>query len=80
MPTGFAALPPPGPATPVTASATVPRLRAERARAISRAVSSLTAPCFFSVSSLHAEQLALGGVRIGDEAALEPVATSRRPR
>ena len=52
MPTGFSGLPPPGPATPVTASASVPLLRASAPRAISRAVSSLTAPCFFRVYSL----------------------------
>ena len=43
-----------------------------RRAAISRAVSSLTAPWRRRVLCLDAEQLALGGVRVGDEAALEP--------
>src|SRR6266581_3773499 len=45
MPTGFSFVPPVGPATPVTATATCARLRASAPDAISFAVSRLTAPC-----------------------------------
>ena len=45
MPTGFAGVPPVGPATPDTATATSARLRASAPSAISHTVASLTAPC-----------------------------------
>ena len=44
-PTGFSALPPPGPAMPVTATLTLARDRARAPSAIARATSALTAPC-----------------------------------
>src|SRR6266702_3266326 len=45
VPTGFAFVPPAGPATPVTAIETCARLRASAPAAISWTVSRLTAPC-----------------------------------
>ena len=51
VPTGFAALPPPGPATPVMESESVPLLWRSAPSAISRAASSLTAPWVLMVSS-----------------------------
>ncbi len=51
MPTGFAGVPPPGPAIPVTATASVAALRASAPSAISRATASLTAPHRARVSS-----------------------------
>jgi hypothetical protein len=49
-PTGFSGVPPAGPATPVTATATSAPLRAKAPAAISRAVASLAAPSAASVS------------------------------
>ncbi|MEZ5420670.1 MAG: hypothetical protein R2708_25465 [Vicinamibacterales bacterium] len=44
VPTGFSAVPPPGPATPVTATVTSTPARARRPSAIAAATASLTAP------------------------------------
>jgi hypothetical protein len=41
---------------------------------MARATGSLTAPCCFDQRGGHAQQLGLGSVGIGDEAALEPLA------
>ena len=49
IPTGLVSVPPPGPAIPVTATATCARLRLSAPDAISRAVSSLTAPWLLGV-------------------------------
>ena len=70
-PTGFSAVPPPGPATPVMLTATLrpgmreraPRHR-DRRRLADRAVR-------FERGGRHVEQFPLGLVRIGHEAALE---------
>ena len=51
VPTGFASLPPPGPATPVVEIAIVAPVRVSAPRAISMAVSWLTAPCAAKVDS-----------------------------
>ena len=45
VPTGFASVPPPGPAMPVTATATSTPSRSTAPRAIASATGSLTAPC-----------------------------------
>src|SRR5262249_43168917 len=50
VPTGFSGVPPVGPATPVMDTATLALLRSSAPRAISLAVSSLTAPCAWRVS------------------------------
>src|SRR5579864_7648065 len=50
-PTGFSALPPPGPATPVTDTARSTRARATAPFAIAIAVSLLIAPCAARVAS-----------------------------
>ena len=58
VPTGFAALPPPGPAMPVTETASVDA-RAARAApsAMARATGSLTAPCSAISAGIDAQQL-----------------------
>ena len=50
-PTGFCALPPPGPATPVTATVMSACERASAPWVIARATASLTAPCSTSIAS-----------------------------
>ncbi len=45
VPTGFSAVPPPGPAIPVVATARSTPLASRRPDAIARATGSLTAPC-----------------------------------
>ena len=72
-PTGFAALPPSGPAIPVTLTAISAREFLSAPSAIAAAVSALTAPKRASVSARNAEQFLLGRVGIDDEAALEHV-------
>ena len=66
-PTGFSAVPPPGPATPVTATAMSAPSRARAPLAIAAAVSAETAPCVASTSSRHAELLRLDVVRVRDD-------------
>ena len=72
-PTGLPGVAPPGPAMPVIATARSASECASAPCAIASAVSRLTAPCRSSVSGRHAEHRLLGGVRIGDEAALDHV-------
>ena len=72
-PTGLAAVPPPGPATPVTATAVSAWECAIAPSAIARATASLTAPCMAIRSARHAQAFGLGLVGVGDEAALDHV-------
>ena len=51
VPTGFSAVPPSGPAMPLTAMPQVAPVRARTPSAISSTVGSLTAPCDSSVSA-----------------------------
>ena len=57
-----------------------PRVARSAPSAIARATSALTAPCAAISAAGDAEHLALGLVRIGDEAALEPVARAGERR
>ena len=63
---------------PVTATAKRAGERASTPSAIARATSALTAPWRAMSAGGDAEQLALGRVRVGDDAALEPRRSSRR--
>ena len=79
-PTGFSAVPPPGPAIPVTETATSAPSRSRAPAAIAAAVSAETAPCRSSISSGHAELARLHLVRVRDDGADEDVARARDRR
>ena len=80
-PTGFSAEPPPGPAIAGDRQRDARRATGRARRPPSPARSSReTAPCVSSVAPAHAEHLHLGVVGIGDEAAVDDIATSRRCR
>ena len=55
VPTGFSGEPPPGPAMPVTATATSAPARARMPSTIASATGSLTAPCAAMRSGGHAQ-------------------------
>ena len=66
-PTGFSSVPPPGPATPVTDTATSAPSRSRAPRAIAAAVSAETAPCSCEHLLGDAELRRLDVVRVGDD-------------
>ena len=74
---GLSSVPPPGPAIPVTDTATSAPRRSRAPAAIAAAVSADTAPCRASVSSGHAELAGLDVVGVGHDRAGEDVARAR---
>ena len=77
VPTGFASLPPPGPAMPVTETAASAPSRSTAPRAIASATGSLTAPCSATSAGSTPSTPGLELVGVGDDAAHVDVRAAR---